>query len=195
MTSAGGTRWPAEWEPHEATLLAWPHDVTTFPTGIEHAERAFATFAAAIAQGEKVHLLVRDEAMARRAEDALRTAGARADAVLMHAVPTADVWCRDYGPIVVHTAGGRRGLDFTFNAWGRKYPELLSDNGIPRRIGPLLEIDIETIDFVLEGGSIEGMRLKMLAWIVIIIVITLFVFYADMILVYGAFGLIMFVLG
>ncbi|MDJ0523493.1 MAG: agmatine deiminase family protein, partial [Planctomycetota bacterium] len=153
-----GFRWPAEWEPHEATLLAWPHDPTTWPGGVEHAERAMAAFAAAVSRGERVDLLVRDEAMAERAEDML--GGAQADAVRLVEVETADVWFRDYGPITLVKGQGdareRLSIDFTFNAWGGKYEELLADDTIPARIQPLLDLPLLSTDFVLEGGSIEG---------------------------------------
>lgn len=155
---AHGYRWPAEWEPHEATLLAWPHDPTTWLSGIEHAERAFAQLAAAVSRGETVHLLVNDEAMERRARTKL--AEASAGDVRLHRIPTADAWFRDYGPItLVKGESGQRerlGLDFVFNAWGGKYPELFADSQIPQALAPILGLEMWQSDFVLEGGSIEG---------------------------------------
>ncbi len=153
-----GYRWPAEWAPHEATLLAWPHDETTFPSGVEHAERAFAHFAAAISQGETVHLCVADEAMAERAMPLLEDAGGQD--IELHLIETADVWFRDYGPITVARGEGaqreRLAIDFTFNAWGGKYEELLADDTIPVRIQPALGLPLISTDLVLEGGSIDG---------------------------------------
>ncbi len=156
---ARGFRWPAEWEPHEATLLAWPHDETTFPGGLEHAEAAMARFAAAISRGETVHLCVGDEAQAERAAARLDEAEARD--VALHLMPTADVWFRDYGPItLVKDTDGvpreRLAVDFTFNAWGGKYEELLADDTVPVRVQPVLGLPLLSTDFVLEGGSIEG---------------------------------------
>jgi agmatine deiminase len=139
-------------------LLAWPHDPTTWVSGVEHAEQAFAQLAAAISQAETVHLLVRDEAMERRASPLLSAAGARD--VRLHKIETADAWFRDYGPITVvkDQAGGRArlALDFVFNAWGGKYPELFADSNIPKALEPILGIEAQQSDFVLEGGSIEG---------------------------------------
>jgi len=153
-----GFRWPAEWEPHEATLLAWPHDPTTWRGGLERAERAFAAFAAAVSTGERVHLLVKDAAMEARARPLLEGAGAKD--VVLHAIATADVWFRDYGPITLVKGEGtqreRLSIDFTFNAWGGKYEELLADDTIPIRIRDVLGIPLTSTDFVLEGGSIEG---------------------------------------
>ncbi len=154
-----GFRWPAEWEPHEATLLAWPHDPTTFPTGVEHAEDVFATFAATISRGELVHLLVNDEAMEQRAAAKLIEAGA--EDVQLHLLETADVWFRDYGPITLVKPKGKKhhtrmAMDFTFNAWGGKYEELLADDTVPVRLQDELGIELLGTDLVLEGGSIEG---------------------------------------
>lgn len=153
-----GFRWPAEWERHEATLLAWPHDPTTWPGGVEHAEKAIATFAAAVSKGERVDLLVRDEPEAERA-DALLVAAGAADVRLV-LVETADVWFRDYGPITLvkgdAAARERLSIDFTFNAWGGKYEELLADDTIPVRVQELLGIPLISTDLVLEGGSIDG---------------------------------------
>jgi agmatine deiminase len=155
---ARGFRWPAEWARHEATLLAWPHDSTTFPGGVERAEAAFALFAAAVSRSELVHLLVGDQAMEKRARVLLADSGARA--VRLHRMPTADVWIRDYGPItLVRSRAGRSerlSLDFTFNAWGGKYEELCADDAIPAQLEPILGIPREDVDLVLEGGSIEG---------------------------------------
>ncbi len=158
-----GFRWPAEWEPHEATLLAWPHDPTTWPGGVERAEHAMAAFAAAVSQGERVDLLVADERQAERANGMLVDAGAAEVRLVL--VETADVWLRDYGPITLvkgalakgtGEARERLSIDFTFNAWGGKYEELLADNEIPVRIQEVLDIPLMSTDFVLEGGSIEG---------------------------------------
>jgi agmatine deiminase len=153
-----GYRWPAEWERHEATLLAWPHDPTTFPGGVERAERAFAAFAAAISRAEAVHLLVGDAQMESRARSALEAA--HAGDVRLHQIPTADVWFRDYGPITLVRGDGatreRLSLDFVFNAWGGKYEELLIDTTIPSRIEDALGIPRRAVPLILEGGSIEG---------------------------------------
>jgi agmatine deiminase len=113
--------------------------------------------AEAAGRGETVHVLVRDAAMERRAAERLAAAGARR--VRLHRVPTQDAWIRDYGPIVVAQGRGRSrarlALDFTFNAWGGKYAELLPDDGIPARVAPIHGLPTRRAGIVLEGGSIE----------------------------------------
>jgi agmatine deiminase len=153
-----GFSWPAEWERHEGTWLAWPHDERTWPGCLPEAEGAFATLAAAVGEGETVHLLVKDAATEARARARLSAAGARR--VVLHRIPTADSWFRDYGPIVVAKGRGRSrrrlALDFVFNAWGRKYRSLLPDDGIPPRLVRIHRLPTWRSDLVLEGGSIEG---------------------------------------
>lgn len=153
-----GYLWPAEWAPHEATWLAWPHDEDTWPGCLGDAEAAFANLAEAIGRGETVHLLVKDARTELRARSALETAGAKQ--VRFHRIATADSWFRDYGPIVVARGRGktreRLALDFVFNAWGEKYSALMRDTGIPSKLEKIHEIPPVRTRFVLEGGSIEG---------------------------------------
>jgi agmatine deiminase len=153
-----GYRWPAEWERHEGTWLAWPHDPQTWPDCVEEAEGAFATLAAAVSHGETVHLLVKDAATEARARQRLTAAGARR--VTLHRVCTADSWFRDYGPILVSKGRGRTAarlaIDFRFNAWGGKYPTLMADDDIPWRTRRIVGVPVLRAPLVLEGGSIEG---------------------------------------
>ena len=158
-----GYAMPAEWEPHVATWLAWPHDPVTF-RDLPAAERAFAAAAAALAGGERVVLLVKDAPTAARARAALAAAGARlhrrgdgARGVRLRRVPTADSWIRDYGPTFLVRRRGkgpkRAYVRWRFNAWGEKYETLLADDGIPDRIG--LRMPRFAPRIVLEGGSID----------------------------------------
>jgi len=153
-----GFLWPAEWERHEGTWLAWPHDPLTWPGCVEQAETAFAQLAAAVSQGEMVRLLVKDAATEARARARLAAAGARR--VSLHRVRTADSWFRDYGAVVVAKGRGatreRLGIDFTFNAWGNKYATLKADDDIPWRTRAVVGLGVLRTSFVLEGGSIEG---------------------------------------
>jgi agmatine deiminase len=161
--AAEGYAMPAEWEPHAATWLAWPHDPVTF-RDLEAAERAFAAMVAALSGGERVELLVKDAATAARAKAALAAAGARAlgrggrpRGVRLRRVPTADSWIRDYGPTFLVRRSGkgprRAFVRWRFNAWGEKYETLLADDGIPDRLG--LRMPRFAPRLVMEGGSID----------------------------------------
>jgi agmatine deiminase len=156
---------PAEWARHEATWLSWPHDPVTFAGGrLPAVERTFAAMAAALAEGERVELLVASGREETRAKAALREAGARewkpggrARGVRLRRVRTVDVWIRDYGPTFVRRVRGRGPriayVRWRFDAWGRKYRTLLRDDGIPDRLG--LRMPRFAPGIVLEGGSID----------------------------------------
>lgn len=141
---------PAEWEPHEMTLVAWPQRLEAWRgTDIEEARRSHAEVVDAIAQFEPVCLVVDpdQEQQARRQVTAER--------VEVLPLPIDDSWLRDSGPIfVVDGEGGRAGVDFRFNAWGEAFTPYDRDAAVSA--GILDHLGIERIEstMVLEGGSI-----------------------------------------
>jgi agmatine deiminase len=159
-------RWPAEWEPHAATWLAWPHNPDTWPGCLPAAEQAFAGFVRELAWREPVRLLVVDGEMERRARAELATAGAAMDRVQLHRVRTDDAWIRDYGPIFLLREGAGRGgegvgaarvlADFVFDCWGRKYEPWVHDDAVPAALEKVVGLPRFRADFVLEGGSVDG---------------------------------------
>ena len=115
-------RWPAEWEPHTATWLSWPHNRETWPTAFARAEAAFVEIASALTEVERVRIGGSPD----RKDIALNRL-ATSDAVLEQIdwvdYPTTDAWVRDHGPIFMTSANGASiALDFEFDNWGRKYP-------------------------------------------------------------------------
>jgi agmatine deiminase len=154
---------PAEWAPHVATYLVWPHNRDTWPGKFEVIPPIFARMAAAIAQFEPLRLLVVDESMANAAREMiLAVAGpaARLDRIAFTAVPTNDSWIRDYGPIFVNRAApgdapAQVALDFDFNSWGEKYGAFDLDDTVPRRLGERWGFEVIEPGMVLEGGSID----------------------------------------
>jgi agmatine deiminase len=159
-------RWPAEWEPHAATWLAWPHNPDTWPGRLLAAQRAFAGFVRELAWRESVRLLVVDGEMERCARAELSTAGADMDRVQLHRLRTDDAWIRDYGPIFLLCEGaGCEGegvgparvlADFGFDCWGRKYEPWVHDDAVPAALEELVGLPRFRADFVLEGGSVDG---------------------------------------
>lgn len=138
-------RMPAEWEPHEATWLAWPCNEETWPRGLEPVRRAWVEMARALAPHEKVHLLVNDSSVAVP----------KIANVEVHVVPNNDAWMRDAGPIFVERDGALLAHDFIFNTWGGKYGPWDLDDVIPQRAAEIVGCPVEIHDFVLEGGSID----------------------------------------
>jgi len=149
---------PAEWSPHQATWLSWPHKRDSWPGRFEPVEPVMVRFVAALAAGELVRINVLDEAHERHVAGLLE-GKANAANVRFHRFRTNDAWCRDHGAIFVTRDGddGPEGLalDFGFNAWGGKYPPWDLDDVIPPQMAAVLGVPCETIDMVLEGGSID----------------------------------------
>jgi agmatine deiminase len=141
---------PAETDPHERTLIAWP----TVTRGddlwrgeLERARDDYATVADAIARFEPVTLVVDPPDV----EDARARVGTGVDVV---ALAIDDSWIRDSGPIVVRAGGERRAVDFVFNAWGGKFEPLVHDVTIGERLAAHLGLARDPAPLVLEGGAI-----------------------------------------
>src|SRR5258705_654781 len=150
-------RWPAEWEPHRATWLAWPHAETTWPGHLAAARAEYAEIVRALQGREQVELLVGDVAAEEGARKQLAAVGVNPDSgIRFHPVPTNDSWLRDTGPIFVEDGDGTRcALAFGFNAWGGKYPPWDLDDRVGAVIAERAGVGCEELAFVLEGGSID----------------------------------------
>ncbi|MGH7940223.1 MAG: agmatine deiminase family protein, partial [Limisphaerales bacterium] len=155
---------PAEWEPHEATWLGWPHNAHDWPGKFDIIPWVYGEMIRKIAPGEKIHLLIRnaaDENMARRI---LKKAGVSAQKINFVAHPTNRGWTRDTGPIFVRrlVAGERWEtaiVHFHFNGWA-KYSNWRKDTKVPETAARILRKELfharfEGRPFVLEGGGIE----------------------------------------
>jgi agmatine deiminase len=156
-------RMPAEWAPHLATYLVWPHNLDTWPGKFEPVQPAYAKMAAAIAEFEPIRVLVKSDDEIEPARALIRTAVSSGD--LMSRVelivePTNDSWIRDHGPIFVNRISASDGpeqiaLDWIFNSWGEKYGACDLDDAIPRRLGARYGFEAIEPGIVLEGGSID----------------------------------------
>jgi agmatine deiminase len=147
---------PAEWEPHEATWLAWPHNPETF-RHLPAVGETYLGIIAALVPGERVNLLVRDRDMEQRVRGLLARAGIDAGQVNLVPFDYADVWFRDYGPsFMVNRKTRQPGLvAWVFNAWGGKYPGTVRDTRIPLCLNARLGLPFFRPGIVLEGGSID----------------------------------------
>jgi agmatine deiminase len=153
-------RMPAEWEPHEATWLGWPHELTDWPGKFAPIPWAFAEIVRHLANVERVNLLVEDRAAETRVRGILRKSHANLDAVTFFHVPTDRGWMRDSGPIAVCGADGRSALlNFAFNGWA-KYDDYKKDAKVVARANAKLKRHVVLPEHhgrrvVLEGGAIE----------------------------------------
>ena len=146
---------PAEWEPHQAVWLSWPHKKESWPGIFDRIPPVWATIIRTLREGEEVRLLSRDEAMDAEIHRAL-------DGDLHHVrlfrVPTNDAWIRDYGPIFVEGKESDREpilLSWGFNSWGGKYGPWDLDDAVPEQVGELLGLEVLKPGMILEGGSID----------------------------------------
>ncbi len=165
MIDLSNYRWPAEWETHEATWVAWPVNPNTWPGIFEKIPAAFAEFVAAMARFEPVRVLAGGEGVAESARPFIDAAcsrhGSRFEPELFD-IPVNDSWCRDHGPIFLNgradteAAGSQVIIDWNYNAWGGKYPPWNFDELTAGRIADRLGIKSLRPNMILEGGAIEG---------------------------------------
>src|SRR2546428_9504625 len=115
-----GFRMPAEWEPHEATWLGWPHELTDWPGKFAPIPWAFAEIVRHLSQVERVYLLVENRAAESRVRSMLKKSGANLDAVDFFRIPTDRGWMRDSGPICVRNESGEVAYNnFAFKGWAQ----------------------------------------------------------------------------
>lgn len=163
--AALGYHQPAEWEPHEATWLGWPHNASDWPGKFEVIPWVYGEMVRHISAGENVRLLVRharDEAFARRV---FRHVGVDLRRIRFVTHPTNRGWARDTGPIFVRrpARGAKKAetaiVHFHFNAWA-KYDNWRKDTRVPETAArllrkPLFHAQANGKPFVVEGGGIE----------------------------------------
>lgn len=151
-SAAAGYRMPAEWEPHQATMLTWPHDERHWPGLFEKVPAIWARMVKELEQGEDVHILIHDDATETSANAEMKKAGVAGDRVHLHLIPNNFSWSRDHGPIVVkNNKGERLFLDWIFNGWGGQW-ECPQDDDVPTEVAKILGQKSLKIPMVLEGG-------------------------------------------
>jgi agmatine deiminase len=130
-------RMPAEWEPHAATWIAWPHNPDDWPGKFQPIPWVYCEIVRHLSAVEDVHILVNDAAAQSRATNMLRRQGANLARLHFHRWRTDRVWLRDSGPIFLKdNAGGIALTNWRFNAWA-KYPNWHHDDRIPAHIAKL----------------------------------------------------------
>ena len=157
-----GFHMPAEWEPHRATWIAWPHHEPDWPGKLGPIPWVYAEIARVIADHEPLEILCHSEDVRASAQEALAAHGVRADRVRLHVVPTDRVWLRDSAPTgVIASSGDVVLVDWAFNGWA-KYDNWQQDLEVGpaiARITGLGRVEPRRSDssarIVLEGGGIE----------------------------------------
>ena len=137
--------------------LTWPHAGSDWAPILDAVEPVFVAIAASIARFEPVIIACHDQTVRTQVAARLRTAGIPDARLRLHIAPANDTWARDHGPITVLCRNEPTLLDFGFNGWGGKYAHDL-DHLITRRLhaqSAFGDAPLETVDLILEGGSIE----------------------------------------
>jgi agmatine deiminase len=153
-------RMPAEWEPHEATWIAWPHERADWPGKFGPIPWVYTEIVWQLHQSERVCILVDDDAMQLQARRRLKKRGVDLRRVDLHILPTDRVWVRDSGAIFVRNQQGElAATDWLFNAWA-KYDNWTRDDLVAARMAEVAGVPSWQPVFqgkrvVLEGGAID----------------------------------------
>ena len=131
---------PAEWEPHEATWIAWPHERSDWPGKFAPIPWVYAEIVRHLHTGEHVHILIDDARAEAAAKRILSLANVDLERIRFFRIPTDRVWTRDYGPMFVRSEAGALGINnWRFNAWA-KYDNWRRDDNVPVRAAKALEV-------------------------------------------------------
>lgn len=158
-----GFRFPAEWEPHEATWIAWPHNKNDWPGKITPIRWVYGEIVRKLALSERVRIILNSSKEEKQARSILTRVGVDLSEIDFFHIPADRSWVRDYGPIFLKRTDGRQEVAvvrFRFNGWA-KYEDWLHDNQVSHNVGKALGCKVFPVNFagcgiVLEGGAIDG---------------------------------------
>ena len=145
----GSVRMPAEWEPHRATWLAWPHDEEFWGNAFEAAKTELVALCLALAEGDRLEMLARNDGA--RAEAAAALAGIDVE---FHHMEFDDIWMRDIGPVFVAVDHALTAVRFRFNGWGGKW-EHGRDAAVAPQVARAAGARLVEVPLFLEGGALE----------------------------------------
>ncbi|RCR66128.1 agmatine deiminase family protein [Larkinella punicea] len=158
IPAQNGFFFPAEWHPHVATWLSWPHTEASWSN--ERQELmfpAYLEFIRAISESEQVCINAHNETVIQTAKMRLLMAGIDLSKVTLLPHPTNDSWCRDHGPAFLINPASKEKIivNWEYNAWGGKYPPYERDGLIPVEIAHYRHLPYVNPGIVMEGGAVE----------------------------------------
>jgi agmatine deiminase len=146
---------PAEWAPHEATWIAWPHNEDDWPGRFEPIPWVYGEIVRKLAQVERVRILLQNVEAENSARNVLDKIGVQWEAIEFHTLETDRVWARDFAPLFVkNSAGTVAAVKWRFNGWA-KYDNHLRDEAAGAAIPALAGVEWWRQEMVLEGGSVD----------------------------------------
>ncbi len=153
-----GFIFPAEWHPHRATWLTFPHNEASWQGGkLTRMRPQYLQFIKAISQGEQVAIVANDHALKESIREELEQIEVDLSKIEFVVKPTNDAWCRDHGPAFLINPATRKKMivDWDYNAWGEKYPPYHDDNATPQHIARYLDLLSVQPGIIMEGGAVE----------------------------------------
>ncbi|TDB61889.1 agmatine deiminase family protein [Arundinibacter roseus] len=153
-----GFKFPAEWHPHRATWLTFPHNEASWQGDkLARMRPQYLAFIKEISRGEKVGIVAHNQQLKAQIEEWLDETGVDLNQIEFVIKPTNDAWCRDHGPAFLINPDTRQRLvlDWGHNAWGGKYPPYDDDNRTPIAIAEHLQLLTIQPGIIMEGGSVE----------------------------------------
>lgn len=149
---------PAEWHPHEATWITFPHNDHSWQGDkLQAMYPEYFALIREISRGEKVCINVNDDVLVDFIKKQLPLYEIDEKQIVFHVHPTNDAWCRDHGPaFLLHQETNEKIIvDWGYNAWGGKYPPFNDDNDLPLAIARLKKLPVVSPGIIMEGGSVE----------------------------------------
>jgi agmatine/peptidylarginine deiminase len=151
-------RFPAEWEPQDGVLIAWPHAGTDWAERLAAVEACYVALGCAVSRFQTLLICCRDQALTEHARGRLLSAGADPSRLRFVEIAYDDTWLRDSGPITLLEEQRPLLLDFRFTGWGGKYGAQRDDALVQGLIAAGAFASAcrhQRVDFVLEGGAVE----------------------------------------
>lgn len=148
---------PAEWHPQDAILLTWPHPASDWAGRLDAVENVYLDLVGVLSHNQDILIQIHSSLDPERLKILFERESINQARCHLIGVDGNDTWTRDHGPLTVLDDAGPRLLDFTFNGWGGKFAAV-ADNALNHAMAALgaFAAPLETIDWVLEGGSIES---------------------------------------
>lgn len=149
---------PAEWHPHRATWITFPHNDHSWQGDKLHAMYPeYFALIREISKGEKVCINVNSVELEAFIKTQLPIYHIDENQIVFHQRKTNDAWCRDHGPafLIDREHKEKMIVDWGYNAWGGKYPPFNDDNDLPNAIAQFLKLPSVSPGIIMEGGSVE----------------------------------------